>query len=219
MLTKEKDEIDRKYREVAPSYDRETNLSYLFAFRGWKYRKVAIAALALKPGDCVVEIGCGTGLNFGLILDLIGPTGKIVGVDLNREMLNQAEKRVAREGWRNVELQHKDAAEFVYPEKVNGILSTFALTLVPEYDEVIRKGADALVADGRWVVADFRMPQGWSAKLTPLLLKYFARYAVSTDLADRHPWESLQKYMEVVAPMRHFYLGYIYVIGAKPRSR
>lgn len=49
-------------------YDFTANLYYLLGFREWAYRKKAVAALNLKPGDTVVEIGCGTGLNLFRVL-------------------------------------------------------------------------------------------------------------------------------------------------------
>jgi len=120
------------YRKRAKRYDWTTLLLYVVGFRHWAYRKRAIESLALKQGDTVVELGCGTGLNFSLLLERVGPSGKIVGVDLTDAMLDGASARITAHGWSNVELVKSDAADFVFPSAVDGILSTFALTLVPE---------------------------------------------------------------------------------------
>jgi ubiquinone/menaquinone biosynthesis C-methylase UbiE len=56
------------YRKRAKRYDWTANLYYLIGFREWAYRKKAIAALSLNKGDTVVEIACGTGLNFALLV-------------------------------------------------------------------------------------------------------------------------------------------------------
>ncbi|MDN5761814.1 MAG: methyltransferase domain-containing protein, partial [Microlunatus sp.] len=65
-------------------------------------RQVGIDALDLRPGDRVLDIGCGTGLNFELLKQSIGADGRIVGVDLSAQMLAQAARRVERREWGNV---------------------------------------------------------------------------------------------------------------------
>jgi hypothetical protein len=59
-------------------------------------------------------------------------------------MLGGASARTAAHGWSNVELAKCDAAVYVFALAVDGILCTFALTPVPEFDEVVRNGALAL---------------------------------------------------------------------------
>jgi ubiquinone/menaquinone biosynthesis C-methylase UbiE len=156
-----KDEVRDIYRKRASRYDFTANLYYLIGFREWAVRKRSVRALNLQPGDTVVEVGCGTGLNFSLLQEAVGPEGRIVGVDLTDAMLEQARRRVERRGWSNIELVHSDAAQYRFPEGVNGLLSTFAITLVPEFDAVIQNGASALAPGGRWVVSDFKMSDGW----------------------------------------------------------
>lgn len=84
-----KDELTELYRKRARLYDWSAQLYYLIGFREWAYRKEAIRALRLVPGATVVEIGCGTGLNFSLLRKEVGETGRIIGVDLTDEMLRR----------------------------------------------------------------------------------------------------------------------------------
>ena len=56
-------------------------------------RSRAIKLMGLKPGDRVLDIGCGTGLNFQLLRDKVGPQGHVVGVDASAAMLAQARNR------------------------------------------------------------------------------------------------------------------------------
>lgn len=133
---------------------------YLAGFRHQPYRARAIQSLALHDGDTVVDLGCGTGLNFSLLQELVGPRGRIIGVDLTDAMLDEAAARIAANRWSNVELVKRDAAAYVFPSPVDGILSTFALTLVPEFDEAIRNGALALPPGKRFVILDFKRPSG-----------------------------------------------------------
>lgn len=211
-------EIVDLYRRRAKRYDFTANLYYLLGFREWRYRRKAVAALHLRPGDTVVEIGCGTGLNFGLLETEIGEHGTIIGVDLTDAMLDQARARIKREAWSNIELVHCEASQYEFPDEVNGIISTFALTLVPEFDDVIRRGAEALRPEGRWVVADLKMPSSWFKYLYPLLLPLFRPFGVTLDLSDRHPWESIAKYL-VEPTMQEYFLGFTYVAFGKTPGR
>lgn len=206
-----RDQIVHLYRRRARRYDTTAGLYYLMGFRIQAYRRLAVAALGLQTGDVVVEVGCGTGLNFPLLQQAVGPEGKIIGVDFTDAMLAQARTRVDRARWRNVELVACDASRYEFPNGLSGILSTFALTLVPEYDAVIRKGAQALAPGRRWVVADLRKPTWPGSGLAALLLVPFYRpFAVTLDLAERRPWESMTRYLKNVTMSTQF-LGFAYV--------
>ncbi len=211
-----KDELKHLYRKRAWLYDLSANLYYLIGFREQAYRRKAIAALRLKRGDTVVEIGCGTGLNFPLFRDAVGSEGKIIGVDLTAEMLQKAGERVRRNGWANVELVHGDAAEFRFPPNLGGVISTFALTLVPEFDRAIRNGCLALIPGKRWVVLDFKLPSWRAAALfVPLLVFLTKPFGVRRELAERHPWESIGKYLGGVS-ITELYFGFTYIaVGEK----
>lgn len=65
--------------------------------------------LALPPGATVVDVGCGTGLNFASTLAAIGPAGRIIGIDASSGMLAAALRRVQVAGWDNVTLVAGDA--------------------------------------------------------------------------------------------------------------
>jgi ubiquinone/menaquinone biosynthesis C-methylase UbiE len=203
------------YRLRSRHYDITANLYYLIGFREQAYRKEAVKALNLHPGDTVVEIGCGTGLNFPLLQSVVGPAGKIVGVDLTDAMLDQARKRIEKEGWSNVELVHSDAAEFRFPPNLGGVISTFALTLVQEFDVVIRNGCAALAPGGKWVVLDFRFPSSRIAALfVPFLIFLTKPFGVRRELAECHPWESIGKYVGNVS-VTEFYFGFTYIAEGK----
>jgi SAM-dependent methyltransferase len=123
------EEVLGVYRKRARRYDLTANIYCFLGFREWACRKRAIEALGLQRGDTVVEIGCGTGLNFGVLEERIGPAGRPIGVDLTDAMLSRARARVEASGWRKVKLLESPAASFRFPPEVDGILSTLALTL------------------------------------------------------------------------------------------
>ncbi len=208
------------YRLRASWYDFSANLYYLIGFREARYRKLAVNELGLKPGDTVVEVGCGTGLNFGYLAAAVGVSGKVIGVDLTDAMLDQARLRVARQGWCNVTLVNCDAASYAFPLKVQGVLSTFALTLVPEYEQVISQAGSALSIDGRLVVLDFRQPDNWPLWLVRIGVFITHPFGVSLDLATRKPWDVMKQHFARVTT-QSLYGGFVYIAvgeGSSPKS-
>jgi len=204
------EEVNEVYRRRARFYDWSVNAYYLIGFRWWAYRRRAIAALGLQPGATIVEIGCGTGLNFRLLRESIGPSGRLIGVDLSTDILEQARQRIAANGWSNIELVHARGAEYDFPSSVDAVFSTFALSLEPRFDEVIAKAAMALMAGGRFVLLDLRMPDNWLHNLAPVLVWLVRPFAVSLEVAKRQPWKSLQRYFPQYS-YQEGYLGLVYI--------
>lgn len=215
-MTLNKVETRNLYRKRAQRYDLAMWIYRLAGFRIDQYRRDTVAALALRPGDTVVELGCGTGLNFPLIERAIGPKGRLIGVDLTDAMLAQAQKRVRTAGWQNVELVQIDLAHFQFPANVAGILSTLAITLVPEYDEIIRRGAMALRPGGRLAVMDMKRPDHWPDWLVRFAAWLNKPYGVSMELQDRHPWESIDRYLATVL-FKEYYAGVLYLAAGEKK--
>lgn len=206
-----KQELIALYRRRARRYDWSANLYYLIGFREQAYRRRAVAALELKPGANVVDIGCGTGLNFPLLRRAVGAHGRVIGVDLTDGMVAQARERIEHHGWSNVSVVQSDAAAYRFPERVDGVLSTFALTLVPEYEQVIARAAAALTSGGCLAVLDLRRPERWPLWLIKLAVAMTAPFGVSLDLAARRPWDALAKHF---AHTRYedIYFGFAYLV-------
>lgn len=211
-----KSQLRNLYRKRASNYDVSANLYYLIGFRESRYRKRAVSALRLNAGDTVVEVGCGTGLNFSYLLQSIGETGRLIGIDLTDAMLERAMKRIRRNGWHNVELVEADAATYAFPAGIQGVLSTFALTLVPEYEQVINHAARALAAGGRLVIADFKKPDRWALWLVKFAVWITKPFGVSLDLAERKPWQVMTKYLAHVT-VTELFGGFAYIaVGERP---
>jgi SAM-dependent methyltransferase len=86
-----------RYRDHAAGYDAS-------ALRTLPLRYRTVWNLALEPGDAVLDVACGTGLSFALLEEAIGPSGRLVGVELSPEMAARAQARIERAGWNNAEL-------------------------------------------------------------------------------------------------------------------
>jgi ubiquinone/menaquinone biosynthesis C-methylase UbiE len=191
-----RDRLIETYRKKAKRYDITSRLYPVPGYPHRAQRLRAVQALGLRAGDSVVDIACGTGLNFSLIEEVIGPGGRIVGVDLTDAMLAQAQDRIAAHGWSNISLVQADAAEFGFPAQADAILSTYALTQVPECASVITHGAAALSGGGRWVVLDVKVPGNtpeWLAGLGTAVVRPFAGI---DEWIMRRPWEAIRAAMQ-----------------------
>jgi demethylmenaquinone methyltransferase/2-methoxy-6-polyprenyl-1,4-benzoquinol methylase len=195
-LDRTRERLIEIYRKKAKHYDITSRLYPVPGYPVRAQRLHAVHTLALRPGDSVVDVACGTGLNFPLIEQAIGPRGRIVGVDLTDAMLAQAQQRIATHGWRNISLVQTDAAAFAFPTDIDAILSTYALTQVPECAAVIAHGAAALNGGGRWVVLDVKIPGNLPQWLVRLGVASVRPFASIDQWIARRPWEEIRTAMQ-----------------------
>jgi ubiquinone/menaquinone biosynthesis C-methylase UbiE len=194
MATQER--LIATYRKKAKYYDLTSRFYPAPGYPQRGQRRRAVQALGLRGGDTVIDMACGTGLNFRLLQQAVGPGGRIVGVDLTDAMLAHAQDRIETNGWSNISLVQADAANFAFPAEVDAILSTYAMTQVPECAEVIAHGAAALSGGGRWVVLDVKVPDhtpGWLAQVGTAIVRPFA--AIDEWIMHR-PWETIRAAMK-----------------------
>jgi demethylmenaquinone methyltransferase/2-methoxy-6-polyprenyl-1,4-benzoquinol methylase len=203
------------YRKYAENYDLAVKLYRLLGLKIGKYRRMSVDSLELSKGDTVVELGCGTGLNFSLVLDAIGSEGKLIGVDITDKMLDQARIRVKENGWNNVELVQSDTSDYDFPKELDGIFATGALQYSPQYDEIIKKGYDALKTGKNFVVFDFKMPKGFTRIFAPVLIFFTKAFEANEEYLKRHAWESIEKYFEKTT-FQEGWGGFVYIsVGEK----
>ena len=184
------------YRKKAKHYDLTSRLYPVPGYPQRAQRLRAVGALGLRPGASVVDIACGTGLNFPLIEQSIGPGGRLVGVDLTDAMLTQAEQRIAANGWSNISLVQSDAAAFDFPTEVDAILSTYALTQVPACGDVITRGAAALSRGGRFAVLDLKAPETAPRWLAQLGIAVVRPFGSIDEWIMRRPWATIRAAMD-----------------------
>src|SRR6201995_4993813 len=184
------------YRKKARHYDLTSRLYPAPGYPQGAQRRLAVDALGLRAGDTVIDLACGTGLNFSLLQKAVGPGGRIIGVDLTDAMLARAQDRVKANGWSNVSLVQADAAGFEFPAGIKAILSTYAMTQVPECGEVVAHGARALAGGGRWVVLDLKVPGNTPAWLAQLGTATVRPFAAIDEWLMRRPWEAIRAAMQ-----------------------
>ncbi len=114
-----------------------------------------VAHLALRPGETVLDLGSGPGLDALLAARQVGPTGRVIGVDMTPEMLERARATAARAGASHVEFrQGRLEALPVDDASVDAVTSNCVINLVPDKAAVFREVARVLRPGGRAVIAD-----------------------------------------------------------------
>ncbi len=205
-----KEQIKKLYRKRALNYDLTANLYYVIGFREHKYRQESVAMLNLRQGETVLEIGCGTGLNFPILLQHIDKSGKVIGIDLTDKMLKRAEDRIRKIKWNNFKLININASEYVFNDKVNAVISTFALTMIPEYEKIIKNISSALEPGSRFVVCDFKKHEQYPDWLINFGVFITKPFGVLLDLADRKPWKYMKEYFSKVE-VKEIFGGFAYI--------
>ena len=156
-------------------------------------RRIGVELLGLRPGDVVADLGCGTGLNFALLQQRIGPTGRVVAVDASPAMLAQAGARVRAAGWTNVTLVCADAQTLAADTVragggVDAAIATYALSLMPRWRDAWTALLRCCRDEARVAVVDLRVPDAAPPG------RGLARLAGRLGGADleAHPWRALE---------------------------
>jgi len=185
--------IRKIYSQRAASYDQQVRWLSLGLHR--KLRQYIAAKLDLQPGQTVLEVACGTGLNFSAIQAAIGPEGRLIGFDYTPAMLEQAKKRIERQGWQNVSLMQGDVLQLQLAEPVDTVLCTFAIGLFPSPRPALERMVAALRPGGRILIADCKLFERWYGFGINPVLKYLTRPWVPS--IERYfgvtPWRDLQE--------------------------
>jgi demethylmenaquinone methyltransferase/2-methoxy-6-polyprenyl-1,4-benzoquinol methylase len=209
------DRVRGFYERVAGQYDRGIELYALLGYRAGAYRRRAVQVLGVRPGQTVVDIGCGTGKNLSLLADAVGPKGHVVGVDFSASMLEQARTLTDRHRLANVDLVEADAATFVFPDGLDRVIATFSLSMMPEPGVVIARAAMALPLDGRLAVLDFRIPEAWPVAVRRSALALAAPLGETWAMAERDLREPMRQHLDLDTD-EAYYFGAAYVAAGTP---
>ena len=135
----ELEQVNSGYTKSAKKYDNLLSFWFGKILRIEKYRKQAVEWLELKEGDTVLDIGCGTGVNFPLIEEKIGSNGNIIGVDYTQAMLKEAEGKIRRNNWNNITLIQGDAIQVneLVNSKVDAIISTYCFSILYDIESAL----------------------------------------------------------------------------------
>jgi SAM-dependent methyltransferase len=114
-----------------------------------------LAFTEVKPGDVVLDLGCGAGIDLLLAARKVGPSGCAIGVDMTAEMIARAREAIEASGLPNVEVRQGLIENLpVEPDSVDWVISNCVINLSPEKDRVFAEIARALKRGGQMLVSD-----------------------------------------------------------------
>jgi SAM-dependent methyltransferase len=108
-----------------------------------------------RPGETVLDLGCGAGLDLYLYAQKVGPAGRLLGLDLSEPMLTKAQKNLGRVGISNVELLQAPADRIPLADNsVDLVTANGIFNLSPDKDAVMQEVARVLRKGGRTIFAE-----------------------------------------------------------------
>jgi ubiquinone/menaquinone biosynthesis C-methylase UbiE len=205
------------YDYLAPAYDPVFESIYR------PFRERALERLTTAHGASVLDLACGTGQNFPLLAQRIGPQGHLIGLDTSRGMLDHARCRSFPNGPR-VTLIQGDAAELTPRlfeaetgiESVDFVVCTYGLTSMRDPVSAFRASWNVLKSGGVYLVHDVHAQ--------PRSLHSRAVEWATCSRFDEQAWQPLQEAasdfrMDYLDPSAHLFGGRVFVAwGTKPRA-
>jgi SAM-dependent methyltransferase len=200
IMSRELGRLQRRYRFLAPIYESTLGERLLYE----RARRRAVDMLGLVAGATVVDVACGTGLNFPLIQERIGPSGTLIGVDMARRMLKRADERVQKAGWPNVKLVQLDAMSLTCERlermgalplgtPVDAAVCTLGMSVIPEWERaweamvaLVRPGGAVALMDGSPPIKETA-----TTRLTRPLVWLGCRFFAADW--TRRPWQLVER--------------------------
>jgi SAM-dependent methyltransferase len=143
------------------------------------------AFASLRPGEVVVDLGCGGGLDVFLAAAKVGPSGKAIGIDMTPQMLELARRNATQSGVANVEFHHATIDKLPLADaSVDCVISNCVINLAPDKPAVFREIARVLKPGGRLAVSDIVLKRSLPPEIGNDLMAYIGCIAGSISIDD-----------------------------------
>jgi SAM-dependent methyltransferase len=145
------------------------------------------AFASLRPGETVIDLGCGGGLDVFLAADKVGPTGKAIGIDMTDEMLELSRRNAV--GRQNVDFYKATIDNMPLPDSsVDCVISNCVINLAPNKPAVFQEIARVLKPGGRLAVSDIALKKPLPPEIGNDLMAYVGCVAGAILIDDYREW-------------------------------
>jgi ubiquinone/menaquinone biosynthesis C-methylase UbiE len=143
----------------------------------------------LRPGETVVDLGCGGGLDVLLAAPKVAPGGRAVGIDMTPDMIDRARRNAARQGAQNVEFHLAVIDNLpLSDESVNCLISNCVINLAPDKRAVFREMHRVLKPGGRVAVSDIALKKALPTEIARDVMAYVGCIAGAILITDYEQW-------------------------------
>lgn len=143
------------------------------------------ATANLRPGEVVVDLGSGGGLDVFLAARKVGPTGRAIGIDMTPEMVERANANANKQGLTNVEFHLSTIDKLPLPDNsVDCVISNCVINLAPDKGAVLREIFRVLKPRGRVAVSDIALKKELPAEVGQDLMAYVGCIAGAIPISD-----------------------------------
>jgi SAM-dependent methyltransferase len=143
------------------------------------------ATANLRPGEVVVDLGSGGGLDVFLAARKVGPRGKAIGIDMTPEMLERARANAKRQGLSNVEFYESTIDKLPLPDaSVDCVISNCVINLASDKRAVFDEMARVLKPGGRLAISDIALKKPLPSEIAGDLLAYVGCIAGAISIGD-----------------------------------
>jgi len=181
-------------------------------------RQKAVELLNLKAGDRVLDIGCGPGGSFPYLVHAVGESGQVVGVEISPEIIVNARRRIAKNGWRNVHLIEAAAQDVQLTGLFDGLLM-FAAADVYASEEALENIFPHLRENARVAAFGAKLSsKGLGTVLNPVLKVLFNLSFSTTPRPDYEPWRILAKRVQRL-DVEEYFFGLMFLCCSSVRTK
>jgi demethylmenaquinone methyltransferase/2-methoxy-6-polyprenyl-1,4-benzoquinol methylase len=216
--------VNRSKEAARASYNRLSRWYDLIAgSTEKKYRDWGLEKLSARPGERILEIGFGTGHCLVALARAVGPTGRVIGLDISDGMLVIARERLQKEGLSDrADLHLGDAAnlDFIEADSLDGIFMSFTLELFdnPEIPRVLEECHRVLKPAGRLAVVSMAKtnPPGMAVRMYEWFHEHMPDYADCRPIFVRRVLEQSEFLIQNICVSSMWGLPVEIILGKKP---
>jgi 2-polyprenyl-3-methyl-5-hydroxy-6-metoxy-1,4-benzoquinol methylase len=143
------------------------------------------ATAHIRPGEVIVDLGSGGGLDVFLASKMVGPQGRAIGIDMTTAMIERARANAQSSGYTNVEFYQSTIDEIPLPdESVDCVISNCVINLAPDKPAVFREIARILKPGGRVAVSDIALKHELPEAVAQSMAAYVGCIAGAIKIED-----------------------------------